>query len=93
MNGFVNKQNVRFLGTEKPNLRIQKAPFCQKVTVWCSISYRFVVVPFFYDNSSVTGDVYRDMIKSYLVPCLRSQHRLKKSLHAFGSAMLQSMLL
>ena len=71
VNGFDNKQNVRFWGTEKPNLRIQKAPFCQKVTVLSSIFYRFVVDLFFFDNNTVTGDVYRDILVSIIfhTPC------------------------
>ncbi|GBO24761.1 hypothetical protein AVEN_74437-1 [Araneus ventricosus] len=47
MNGFVNKQNWRFWGSENPHLCEEKPLHSPKVTVWIAVYSRGIIVPFF----------------------------------------------
>ena len=59
--GYVNKQNYRHWGTEKPFLTIAKPLHPQRITVWCAISSQRIIGPIFLDTT-VTGAVYKAQI-------------------------------
>lgn len=58
MNGYVNKQNYRFWGTENPNISLAKSLHPQKVTAWAAISVKGIYLQFL--ESTVTGESYKD---------------------------------
>ena len=68
LEGQVNKQNVRFLGWEKPDICEQRPLHSVKITVWCAVSYNGIIGPYFLENdkveaATVTSAVYRSQVK------------------------------
>lgn len=47
LNASVNKQNMRFWGSEKPNLNEEKPFHAVKITVWAAISSTGFIGPYF----------------------------------------------
>jgi len=75
LTGFVNKQTMRIWGTERPDEVIQKKAHSLYVTVWCAISARGIIGPYFFENSdgvreTVKQSNYQHMIENYFVPKL-----------------------
>ena len=80
LNGFVNKQNMRFWGQEKPNTTIEVDPNCPKITTWCGISHDFFLEPYFFPlGQTVNGESYRHMIDTHVVPLLKNKRKLAKT--------------
>ena len=67
--GFVNKQNVRFWGLERPDESVMsRSLHSPKLTVWCGFSAKFSLKLYFFPiNSNVTSESYQNMIKEYMV--------------------------
>lgn len=73
LNGAVNKQNHRFWGSENPQIIHQQPLHEPKVTVWCGVSARKIIGPYFFEDdrgrtTTVNGDRYRSMLLNFLVP-------------------------
>lgn len=78
LNGSVNKQNCRYWSPKRqnPRLKHQQPLHSPKVTVWCALSSRGIIGPYFFENRqrqlvSVDGVAYRRMLNDYLFPTLR----------------------
>ncbi len=70
LNGIVNRQNVRIWGTECPHVVNEVLRHGEKVTVWCLVSKYNVIGTYFFDEETVTGENYWNMIRSYTLPRL-----------------------
>ncbi len=70
LNGIVNRQNVRIWGTECPNVMNEVPRYGEKVIVWCAVSKYRVIGPYFFDEETVTGENYRNMLQRYGLPRL-----------------------
>ena len=76
LNGTVNKQNCRIYATENPE-KIQEVPLHdEKVTVWCGVSSKTVIGPFFFQNENghavtINQERYRDMMTNFVMPIIR----------------------
>lgn len=75
LNGFVNKQNNRFWGSQNPKNLHQKSLHAIRVTVWCGITAQKVYGPFFFENDqgvceTINGERYRVMLQNFLFPQL-----------------------
>lgn len=73
LSGYVNKQNLRFWGTENPHEMHEKPLHPLKVTVWCGICSERVIGPYFFENAdgttvTVTGERYRQMLNEFCLP-------------------------
>ena len=73
LNGFVNKQNARFWGSDNPRNTIQHRLHSPKCTVWCGIMTERIIGPYFFEDEEghperVTGALYRTMIENFLLP-------------------------
>lgn len=72
IDGYVNKQNMRYWSPTNPKERHQKRLHCQKTTVWCAISASGVIGPYFFDHrETVTAAVYCRMIDEFLLSQLQ----------------------
>lgn len=65
--GYVNRQNYRIWGTEKPEILRTKPLHPQKVTVWCGLSATKIYGPYFIDES-ITSEVYNEFLKEKFLP-------------------------
>ena len=50
LGGYVNKQNCRIWGTEKPYEYIEKLTHPKRVTIWFGFSSKGIIGPFFFEN-------------------------------------------
>lgn len=72
LDGVVNKQNCRIWGTEIPCASAVKEQYPPHVTVWCGVSKRAIIGPYFFEQSgrpaTVTSARYRAMLETFLMP-------------------------
>ncbi|CAK1586379.1 unnamed protein product [Parnassius mnemosyne] len=78
LEGYVNRQNCRYWSPSNPKQKHQKALHSPKVTVWCAISAKKIIGPFFFENDrgatvTVTSERYIDMINNFFVPQLQEE--------------------
>lgn len=84
LNGTVNTQNCRIWDDKSPHAVTAIPLHSPKVTVWCGFTAEFIVGPFFYENitptgpvtCSVTGEKYRHMLNSFVIPALQQRQCL-----------------
>ncbi|XP_068082175.1 uncharacterized protein [Anabrus simplex] len=66
----VNKQNVRIWGTANPHYYVEHVRDSPKVNVFCAVSNTKFYAPFFFNEQTVTGLTYLDMLTEWLLPQL-----------------------
>ena len=67
LDGYVNRQNYRFWGSEKPSF-VETTPLHpQKLTVFCAISSDAIYGPIFI-RQTVDADVYEGLLTDYFLP-------------------------
>jgi hypothetical protein len=71
VSGIVNKQNVRFWGSENPHANVEFVSDLSKVNVLCALSKAMFYGPFFFAEVTVTGITYLDMFEEWLWPQLQ----------------------
>ena len=69
VNGHVNAQNARIWGAVNPRLSVQTPLYSPKTTVWCGISRKRIIGPFFF-RQTVNQENYREMIQNCFLPSL-----------------------
>lgn len=73
LNGCVNKQNVRFWGTENPK-ELREVPLhSERVTVWCGMTENEIIGPYFFEDDNgktvtVNGQRYHNLVTDFLIP-------------------------
>lgn len=67
LEGYVNRQNYRIWGTERPELLRTKPLHPKKLTVWCGLTAERIIGPFFVEES-ITGSVYNDFLTTRFLP-------------------------
>ena len=71
VNGFVNKQNMRYWSATNPNVLLETPLHPQKVTFWCGFYAGGVIGPYFLVDENdryvtINGERYRAMLEDYL---------------------------
>ena len=70
VSGKLNKHNVRIWGSEHPHEIREFERDSPKVNVWCGIMCNRAISPFFFHDTTITADVYLDLLTKYVAPQL-----------------------
>ena len=65
--GKINKHNCRIWGSENPHVIHEHERDTPKVNVWCGLTRNSVIGPFFFIEATVTGHVYLDMLRNFVI--------------------------
>lgn len=78
VSGYVNKQNSRYWDYEKPDI-VQQVPLhSPKVNVWCAISSKSIIGPYFFEEDTVNGQNYLEMLERFFYPALQRMRIARK---------------
>ena len=75
LNGYVNKQNYQFCGSENPNISISKSFHPEKVPLWAAFSVKGIYLYFF--DSTVTGNSYKELLATKFFPFAKKRDCVK----------------
>ena len=70
VSGKVNKHNIRIWGSQNPCEVLERERDSPKINVWCGLMHNQIIGPFIFAESTVTANIYLDMLKHYVVPQL-----------------------
>ena len=71
LNGTVNRHNCVYWAPENLQVHVGKAVNLPGVNVWCGLSARGLIGPFFCEGA-VTGEAYLEMLRSSILPAMRT---------------------
>ena len=71
LSGKVNRHNVRIWALEQPHATVEHQRDSPKINVFCAISRKKVYGPFFFEENTVTGNTYLNMLQTWLFPQLQ----------------------
>ncbi|GBL85126.1 hypothetical protein AVEN_221339-1 [Araneus ventricosus] len=74
LNGFVNKQNWRFWGTENPHLCEEKPLHLPKVTAWVAVCSRGIIGPSFI-RETISSECYITILEQFVSTQLALEDR------------------
>ncbi|GBM79190.1 hypothetical protein AVEN_209519-1 [Araneus ventricosus] len=74
LNGFVNKQNWRFWGSENPHLCEEKPLHSPKVTDWVAVCSRGIIGPFFM-RETISSERYIAILEQFISTQLALEDR------------------
>ena len=66
--GKVNKHNIRIWGSQNPSEVLERERDSPKINVWCGLMHDQIIGPFIFAESTITANIYLDMLKHYVVP-------------------------
>ena len=69
LNGTVNRHNCVYWAPNNPRVHVDKAVNLPGVTVWCGLSSRGLIGPFFFEGS-VNGQLYLEMLRTTILPAI-----------------------
>ena len=70
VSGKVNKHNIRIWGSQNPCEVLETERDSPKINVWCGLMHNQIIGPFIFAESTITANIYLDMLKHYVVPQL-----------------------
>jgi Helix-turn-helix domain (DUF4817) len=73
LSGRVNKHNCRIWGDENPRAYNEFERDAPKINVWCGVSKTKIYGPFFFQEKTVNGNNYTDMLEHFLYPQLEQE--------------------
>ncbi len=84
LDGWVNRQNLRFWGTERPTEVVEKMTQSPKVNVWMAMTSSFVIGPYFFEHEGTTATInserYLALLRDYLLPTLEEKPTFRRML-------------
>ena len=75
----------RVWGTNRPNLFDEVSKGGGGVIVWCSISNRRIIGPYFFSEITISGETHRNMLSTYAITRIRILERRPIFMHDGGS--------
>lgn len=63
--GKVHRHNCRIWGNENPRVIVEHERDSPKLNVWCCLTLDAVIGPFFFEEPTVTGATYLNMLRDY----------------------------
>lgn len=72
LNGTINRHNCCYWAFSNPQERISVSNSKEGLMVWCGISSKGLIGPYFFEGS-VTGKSYLEMLKDYLWPQVKQR--------------------
>lgn len=83
LDGYVNKQNFRYWSDTNPQELHERPLHSSKVTVWCGISKKCVIGPYFFEEGgrtvTVNQDRYLRMLDNFFIPELRRKRLVMRN--------------
>jgi len=80
LDDFVNKQNCRYYAAENPQSLHERPLHSPKVTVWCAVSKKLIIGPYFFEEQGNTVTVnsarYIEMLNNFFKSELRKRRRI-----------------
>lgn len=78
IDGYRNKQNIRYWDEEKPPYFNEKEHYSPKLSIWAGLCGDFLVGPYFFqdekgNNVNINAANYTEMIQKYLMPELEAR--------------------
>ena len=70
LNETVNRHNCVYWAPENVHVHVGKAVNLPGVNVWCGLSARSLIGPFFFEGT-VSGEAYLEMLRSSILPAVR----------------------
>ena len=70
LSGGVNKQTCRIGGSERPQEVYEVPQGAELLMVWCAISERDIIGPYFFEDRSINGERYKRMLRYFSYPSL-----------------------
>ncbi|GBN58364.1 hypothetical protein AVEN_71241-1 [Araneus ventricosus] len=64
----VNKHSWRISGSENPHAVQEVEGNSPKINVWCALSHDTIIGQFLFAQTSVTANIYLDMMQIYAIP-------------------------
>ena len=74
LNGTVSRHNCVCWAPENPHVHVEKEVSLPGLNVWCGLSLKVLIGPFFFEGT-VTGHVYLDMLRTSILPAIRTLFR------------------
>ena len=65
--GKVNKNTIQIWGSENPCEVVENERDSTKINVWCGLMHNQIIGPFIFAESTITANIYLDMLKHYVV--------------------------
>lgn len=82
VNGWVNRQNLRFWGTEKSHDVVEYSTFSPKINIFIGMTSSFLIGPYFFEHDgqseTINSERYLDMLINYVIPKLKSSPRFNR---------------
>jgi hypothetical protein len=71
LNGTVNRHNCVYWAPGNPHIHADKAVNLPGLNVWCGLSTRGLIGPFFFEGT-VTGLAYLNMLRTSILPAIHA---------------------
>jgi len=80
LDNFMNKQNCCYYAAVNPRNLYEWPLYSSKVSVWCAVSKKFFIGPYFFEEQgnivTVNSVRYIDMLNNFLKPKLRRRQTI-----------------
>ena len=66
ISGKVNRHNCRIWGSKNPRVFTEHERDSSKVNVWCALTSKRIIGPFFFSDPTINSNTYLDMLESFI---------------------------